>query len=147
MPGPRLTGRRVLLTGASSGVGREAAKLFGAEGARLVLLARDVDALRALAEAERLDAHAVGVDLADREAVAAAVAEAVEWLGGLDVLVSNAGVAVFGHTLEVSREDFDRTIDVTFGGAVSVVREALPHLRASRGTIVATGSLMATLPL
>src|SRR5438270_396140 len=63
------------------------------------------------------------------------------------VCASASGVAVFGHFQEIHPDDFDRTMDVTFGGAVTVVREALPHLRRSRGTIVATGSLMARLPL
>jgi NAD(P)-dependent dehydrogenase (short-subunit alcohol dehydrogenase family) len=75
------------------------------------------------------------------------VREAVAGLGGLDVVVSNAAAAVFGHVSEVHPDDFDRTVAVTFTGAVNVVRAALPHLRASRGTIVATGSLMARVPL
>jgi NAD(P)-dependent dehydrogenase (short-subunit alcohol dehydrogenase family) len=62
-------------------------------------------------------------------------------------VVSNAAAAVFGHVLEVHPDDFDRTVAVTFGGAVNVIRAALPHLRASRGLVVATGSLMARVPL
>jgi NAD(P)-dependent dehydrogenase (short-subunit alcohol dehydrogenase family) len=143
----RLSGSRVLITGASSGVGRAAARLFAEEGARLALLARSGDALHALVRDQRLDAVVLECDLGNREAAERAVQEAVLRLGGLDVVVSNAGVAVFGHTLEIHPDDFDRTMDVTFGGAVSVIREALPHLRESRGIIVATGSLMAKLPL
>src|SRR3954468_14292040 len=147
MPAPRLTGKRVLITGASSGVGRAAAALFAAEGARTALIARSGDAMRAFVAEQRLDAVVVPADLGDRVQAQRAVREAVAALGGLDVVVSNAGLAVFGHTLEVHPEDFDRTVDVTFRGAVDVIREALPHLRASRGTIVATGSLMARQPL
>ena len=143
MPEPRLNGRRVLLTGASSGVGLAAARAFSAEGARLVLVARRGDALRELG----LDAHVITADLADRDAAQAAVREAEQVLGGLDVVVSNAAAAVFGHVLEVHPDDFDRTVDVTFTGAVDVIREALPHLRESRGIIVATGSLMSRVPL
>ena len=142
----RLQGKRVLVTGASSGVGRAAARLFAAEGARVALLARSEAALRAVA-GEAGGAVVCACDLGDRDAAEAAVRQAVAALGGLDVVASNAGVAVFGHALEVHPDDFDRTMDVTFGGAVAVIREALPHLRASRGTIVATGSLMARLPL
>src|SRR3954451_11873391 len=147
MPAPRLTGKRVLITGASSGVGRAAAALFAAEGARTALGARRGDAMRAFVGEQALDAVVLPTDLGSRAGAQAAVRRAVEALGGLDVVVSNAGVAVFGHTLEVHPDEFDRTLDVTFRGAVDVIREALPHLRASRGTIVATGSLMARLPL
>jgi NAD(P)-dependent dehydrogenase (short-subunit alcohol dehydrogenase family) len=147
MTAPRLTGRRVLITGASSGVGRAAAESFAAEGARLALVARSGDALRALVAERGLDAVVLPADLGDRAAAEQVVRDAVEALGGLDVVVSNAAVAVFGHVLEVHADDFDRTMDVTFRGAVDLIREALPHLRATRGTIVATGSLMARQPL
>jgi NAD(P)-dependent dehydrogenase (short-subunit alcohol dehydrogenase family) len=147
MSPPRLSGQRVLITGASSGVGLEAARRFAAEGARLALLGRARDTLEQVIDEHGLDAVAVAADVADHVAVDAAVAEACAALGGLDVLVSNAGVAVFGHVSEVHPDDFDRTVAVTFTGAVNVVRAALPHLRASRGTIVATGSLNARVPL
>ncbi len=144
---PRLPGRRVLITGASSGVGLEAARRFGAEGARMVLLGRSFKTLHAIIEEHGLDATAIEVDLTDREGVDAAVATAVEVLGGLDIVVSNAAAAVFGHVMEVHPDDFDRTVAVTFTGALNVIRAALPHLRESRGLIVATGSLMARVPL
>jgi NAD(P)-dependent dehydrogenase (short-subunit alcohol dehydrogenase family) len=143
----RLAGRRVLITGASSGVGLEAARRFAAEGARLALVGRSEDTLRQVIAKHGLDAVAIAADVADRERVDAAVAEAVGALGGLDIVISNAGVAVFGHVLEVHPDDFDRTIAVTFTGAVNVIRAALPHLRDARGTIVATGSLNARVPL
>jgi NAD(P)-dependent dehydrogenase (short-subunit alcohol dehydrogenase family) len=146
-PQQRLSSKRVLITGASSGVGLTLARMMHAEGARLALLARGEEALRGLIAAEGMDAIALPVDLTDREGVDAAVAEAVAFLGGLDVVVSNAAAAVFGHVLEVHPDDFDRTVAVTFTGAVNVTRAALPHLRASRGTLVATGSLMARVPL
>lgn len=144
---PRLAGKRILLTGASSGVGLSAVRLFADEGARLVLVSRRDDALRASVRSQGIDAEVISADLADREQAQAAVARAVEVLGGLDVVVSNAGVAVFGHTLEVHPDDFDRTVAVTFTAAVDVIRAALPHLRESRGSIVATGSLMTRVPL
>jgi NAD(P)-dependent dehydrogenase (short-subunit alcohol dehydrogenase family) len=143
----RLADQRILITGASSGVGLEAARRFAAEGARLALLGRSQDTLQQVIDTHRLDAVAIAADVTDRERVVAAVAEAVEALGGLDVLVSNAGAAVFGHVLEVHPDDFDRAVAITFTGAVNVIRAALPHLRASRGTIVATGSLNARVPL
>lgn len=144
---PRLRGKRVLLTGASSGVGRAAVDLFAREGARLALVARREEAMRDHVDRHGLDAHVIGADLADRDAARDAVEEAAAALGGLDVLVSNHAAAAFGHVSEVHPDDFDRTVAVTFTAAVDVVRAALPHLRRSQGAIVATGSLMTRAPL
>lgn len=142
----RLAGKRVLLTGASSGIGALAARLFAEEGARLALLARGGDALEAVIAEAGLDAVAIEADVADREAVERAVAEAVHQLGGLDVVVSNAAAGVMGHFLEVTPDDFDRSVEVTFTGSINVIRAALPHLRRSRGTIVATASVLSRVP-
>jgi NAD(P)-dependent dehydrogenase (short-subunit alcohol dehydrogenase family) len=113
----------------------------------LALVARRDEALQEIVDSESLDAVVIHADLADRDVTEAAVEEAVRYLGGIDVVVSNAAAAVFGHIGEVHPDDFDRTVDVTFTGAVNLVRAALPHLRRSRGTVVATGSLNARLPL
>jgi NAD(P)-dependent dehydrogenase (short-subunit alcohol dehydrogenase family) len=146
----RLEGRRILLTGASSGVGLAAVERLAREGARLALIARGPEALEQaalLARTHGAVAHAFPADLADRDAATAAVEAAVGALGGLDVVISNAAAVSFGHFLETDPDDFDRTIAITFTGAVNVIRAALPHLRASGGTVVATSSLMARIPL
>jgi NAD(P)-dependent dehydrogenase (short-subunit alcohol dehydrogenase family) len=146
-----LHGRRVLITGASSGVGVAAAEAFAREGATVALLARSRPGLEAVADRIRAEggtAHVVVCDIGEREQVGPAVEAAVRAMGGLDVLVSNAASMVFGRFPEVSPEDFDRTMAVTFGGAVDVIRAALPHLgRDGGGAIVATGSTMARVPL
>jgi NAD(P)-dependent dehydrogenase (short-subunit alcohol dehydrogenase family) len=147
MTAGRLSGKRVLLTGASSGIGLEAARLFAADGARLALLARGREALEESARKTGPDTVVLPVDLADRGAVEEAVEAAVARLGGLDIVVSNAAAGAFGHLLEVDPDDFDRAVDITFRGAVNVVRAALPHLRDSRGTIVATGSVLSRVPM
>ena len=147
---PRLAGKRVLITGASSGVGVAAASAFAREGADLALLSRRREGLEVAArQARRFGGRAVVVpaDVSDRAAVEAAVAEAVRELGGLDFLVSNHAGMLFGNFDEVSPEDFERTIDVTFLGAVNAIRAALPHLEASGGAIVVTGSIMGKVPL
>src|SRR4051812_34815068 len=146
----RLEGRRILLTGASSGVGLATTQRLAREGAELALVARSERGLEQAAElARRHDAvaHVLPADVADRAAVTTAVETAAQTLGGLDVIISNAGAVSFGHFLEVPAEDFDRTVAIAFTGAVNVIRAGLPHLRASRGTLVATSSLMAQLPL
>jgi NAD(P)-dependent dehydrogenase (short-subunit alcohol dehydrogenase family) len=146
----RLQGRRILLTGASSGVGLATVGRLAQEGAQLALIARGVEALEQAAQLARMQGavvHVLPTDIADREAAVAAVEAAVDALGGLDVVISNAAAISFGHFLELDPEAFDRTVAITFTGAVNVIRAALPHLRASRGTLVATSSLMARVPL
>jgi NAD(P)-dependent dehydrogenase (short-subunit alcohol dehydrogenase family) len=140
-----------VITGASSGIGAAAAEAFAREGATVALLARSRGGLEAVAARVRAEggtAQVVVCDLGDRPRVQAAVDEAASAMGGLDVLVSNAASMVFGRFPEVAPEDFDRTMAITFTGAVDVIRAALPHLaRDGGGAIVATGSTMARVPL
>jgi NAD(P)-dependent dehydrogenase (short-subunit alcohol dehydrogenase family) len=150
-----LAGQRVLVTGGSSGIGLAAAELLAAEGARVALLARSEEGLekaRRRVESEAGVAAAgpvatVAADVRDREALAAAVAAAVEQLGGLDVLVTAAAAASFGPFAETDPEDFDATIATVLGGAANTIRAALPELEASAGAIVAIGSTAAHMPL
>src|SRR5215213_5297141 len=146
-----LAGKRILITGASSGIGCATAERFAGHGCHLALLARGEAGLEQVANRVRArggTAHVVPCDLAVRAATDAAVAGAVDALGGLDVLVSNAASMTFGRFWEVDADAFDGTISGTFGGAVNVTRAALPHLAADGGgTIVATGSVMARVPL
>ncbi len=149
-PIPKLPGKRVLVTGASSGIGVAVADLFAREGASVALTARSADGLEVAARRVREHggaAHVIVADLGERAQAERAVAEAVAALGGLDVLVPNAAAMVFGRFAECEPEDFDRTMDVTFRGAVDVIRAALPHLERTGGAIVVTGSIAGTIPL
>ncbi|MBI5106340.1 MAG: SDR family NAD(P)-dependent oxidoreductase [Solirubrobacterales bacterium] len=145
-----LEGRIALVTGASSGIGVAVADQLAREGADVALLARSRPGLEKVAA--RVRAHGrralvVPADVTDRAAVDAAVRRVVDELGGLDVLVSGHAAVVFGRFEDVAPEDFDRTVDVTFTGAVNVIRAALPALAQRRGTIVAIGSIMTKVPL
>ncbi|MDA0181934.1 SDR family NAD(P)-dependent oxidoreductase [Solirubrobacter phytolaccae] len=145
-----LKGKRILITGASSGVGLATVERMADEGAAMVLIARGAQALEeaaALARERGAVAHAIPTDVTDRAAVNDAVARADELLGGIDVLVSNAGAVAFGHFLEVEPDDFDRTVAVSFTGAANVIRATLPIMRDRGGTIVVVSSMMAQLPL
>ena len=131
-------------------MGLAAVERFARAGADLALIARGELALEqaaAVAREHGVAAHVLPADVADRAAATAAVEAACVALGGLDVVVSNAAAVSFGHFLEVPAEDFDRTVAVSFTGAVNVIRAALPALRASCGVVVATSSIMSQMPL
>ncbi len=138
------------VTGASSGVGLAAAEAFAAAGHDVAVSARSVPGLEEAAE--RVRAHGrraviVPADLTDRTAVQAAVDEAVAELGSIDVLAQCAAAVIYGRFDEIEADDFDRIVNVTFLGAVNVIRAALPELERSGGAIVVVGSLMSKLPL
>ncbi len=106
----RLAGRRVLITGAARGIGAAIAETFAAEGARLALLDREGDQCRATAE--RLGAQALDVDLADPANAREVTLSAIEALGGIDVLVNNAGILHMAPLLDITVDDWDRTFDI-----------------------------------
>ena len=140
---PRLRGKRVVITGASSGIGVSAARSFAREGADLALLARSKGGLRktaAVAREHGATVHVIPVDLSDRAAAERAVADAAEHLGGIDVLVSNHAAGTYGPFKQIPAEDFDHTIQITFNATVDVIRAALPELERSGGVLVANVS-------
>ena len=141
---------RVLITGASSGVGAAAARAFAAAGCDVALLARSEPGLQVVADVVRghgARALVLPVDLTDQAAVDAAVARVEQEWGGLDVAVSNAAAMAFGPFVDVPKADFDRTVEVTFLGAVNMVRAVLPALERTSGVLVITGSINAFAPL
>jgi NAD(P)-dependent dehydrogenase (short-subunit alcohol dehydrogenase family) len=139
-----LSGARVVLTGASSGIGRAAVPLFADAGARLALIARDEERL---AEVAPPGAVTLTADLDDRTAAEGAVEQAASRLGGIDVLVLNAAEAAYGPFRDTPAEEFERTLDSTFGAAVNTTRAALPHLDHVSGTLVANVSVLSRFPV
>lgn len=144
-----LHGKRVVITGGSSGIGLATAVLLAREGARLALIARSRSGLEdaaARVAAEGTTPHVIPADVADRDQAERAVSEASVALGGIDVFVSNAAAAAFGPFTEMPADDFDRTVAITFGGAVNCIRAALPALERSRGVLIANVSIVARTP-
>jgi NAD(P)-dependent dehydrogenase (short-subunit alcohol dehydrogenase family)/uncharacterized protein YndB with AHSA1/START domain len=145
-----LANQRVLITGGSSGIGLAVAEGLAEEGAEVALLARNelglAAAKRKLAESGA-EALTITADVTDRESLTAAVNEAAERLGGLDVLVTAAAGLSFGRFVETEPEDFDGTIETVLGGTVDTIRAALPHLERSRGAVVTIGSIAGHMPL
>jgi NAD(P)-dependent dehydrogenase (short-subunit alcohol dehydrogenase family) len=142
--------QRFLITGGNSGIGLATACRLAGRGARVAVLARNREGLdaaaRQTAEAGR-ECLAYAVDITDAEALRKGVGEAVEALGGLDVAVANAGTSTYGRFRDTRAEDFDRVVELTFGGVVDTVRAVLPHLESSGGSLVVVGSLASALPL
>jgi NAD(P)-dependent dehydrogenase (short-subunit alcohol dehydrogenase family) len=142
----RLQGRRILVTGAASGMGREIARLFSAEGAALALLDRNGEGVTQVAEA--IGARAHQCDVASLTDAAAAVGSAVASLGGLDGIVNAAGILVMKPFEELEPESFQRMLAVNLGGPYNIIRAGLPALRqAPQGTIVNIASVSSYLPM
>ena len=141
------SGQVVVVTGASSGVGRATAVAFASRGARVGLLARGEDGLegaRRDVEANGGEALARPTDVADPDQVEAAAAAVEERLGPVDVWVNNAMTSVFAPFADVTAEEFRRVTDVTYLGVVYGTMSALRRMRGrDRGVIVQVGSALA----
>jgi NAD(P)-dependent dehydrogenase (short-subunit alcohol dehydrogenase family) len=136
----------LVVTGASSGLGRAIARRAGERGAKVVVTARNAEALdNCAAEIQRAGSEALAVpgDLTDREQVEHVVASAVGRFGRIDTYVANAIVTVYSEAERLEPEELRRVVDVDFFGVVYGYWAALPHLRASRGTFLHVSSALA----
>ncbi len=136
----RLEGRKAIVTGAASGIGRASAELFAAEGARVLAVDRPgADLTFADAGIEILD-----VDLAGDGAPKAVVDRAAAAFGGIDILFNNAGTGSNALAAQMTDEQWDYTQDVNLRAVFRLSREAIPHVIASSaGRIICTASVMA----
>jgi NAD(P)-dependent dehydrogenase (short-subunit alcohol dehydrogenase family) len=133
---PDLSGRRVLITGAASGIGLACAQAALVAGARVALLDLQQADLQALPEGLRAQALAVQADITDPEQVQAALAQALSHLGGLDGLVNAAGIANTDPANQVSLADWRRVIEVNLTGTFIVCQACEPHLRQHAGASI-----------
>src|SRR5690348_967572 len=133
--------QRVLITAGAAGIGREIARAFAANGAKVFVC--DIDEAQ-LADAKQEGLLTVRCDMARRAEIERMVPAAVEALGGLDVLVNNAGIA--GLTLPVDQmppDDWDKVIAVNLTGMFDVTRLAIPHLKRSQAGVIVNLSSIA----
>lgn len=142
-----LTGRHVLVTGASSGLGRHFAGMLGRSGARLTLGARRAEALAqtvAAVEAEGGQAQAVVMNVTDRAGIEAALDQAQERFGPVDVLVNNAGVTATTPALELAESEWDGVVDTNLKGVFLVAQAVAKRMAAAGrgGSIVNVASIL-----
>jgi len=146
-PSEPIAGKRVLITGGSSGIGLATAERLGLSGARTALLARGEEAL--LQAAERVPGcdGVFVADAGDFEQLSAAVDEAASRLGGLDAIVAGAAALAYGPFLELTREDCERVISSTLLSGVNTAYAGIPHLTSSGGTLVFVASVAGRIPV
>jgi NAD(P)-dependent dehydrogenase (short-subunit alcohol dehydrogenase family) len=142
-----LEGRSALITGASSGLGRAFADMLARAGAAVALAARRRDSLeeaRQQIEAAGGRAIAVAMDVTNAGSVAAAVQDAAQWQGRLDILINNAGVTLTKPFLELAETEWDQQVDTNLKGAFLVAQAAAKIMRqqASGGAIVNIASIL-----
>jgi NAD(P)-dependent dehydrogenase (short-subunit alcohol dehydrogenase family) len=151
----KLEGKVALITGAGSGLGRQSAQLFAAEGAKTAIV--DIDAERAeqtrkLVEQQGGDAIAITADVAQKDQITAAVNAAVDHFGKLDIAWANAGIVSRGGAAalgleqavefeDLTESDWQHVLGVNLSGVVYTVQAAIPYMKANGGgTILATSS-------
>lgn len=138
----RLAGKRIVLTGGVANIGREVVRAFFVEGARIVVGDVNAEAGAKLQQEMGAAVHFVRVDVTSEESVADFIAAGVKWLGGLDVLVQNAGLQHSGAVTEFPTARWDALFAVNVRAHFLGVKYAIPHLRAAgKGAIVNTASL------
>ena len=135
----RLTGLRAAVTGGSSGIGAATARELAARGVRVAIAGRNAAALERVA-ADTNGSVVLG-DLREPGCAQHIIDASVDDLGGLDILVSNAGIGWAGPFASMSDSDIDAVLDVNLRAAAHLARAAIPHLRRGRGRLVFVGSI------
>ena len=142
-PAPTPAATRVLITGASSGIGAALAEEYARRGAHLLLLARRTERLSQLAERLRAGGADVTIQTADVTRDGDVARSVAAWCGeqGIDVVVANAGYSVAGTLAQLSMADYRRQFETNVFGTLRTVYETLPALRAARGRLAIMGSV------
>ena len=141
----RLRGKRAIVTGAGSGIGRAISTRLAEEGAQVTLADVNEEDAKKVADEISSETLVQKTDVTNAEEVAALVHEVVEKWGGLDMIVNNAGIGVAATTLSTSEEDYDRVMDVCVRGTFLGMKYAIPAIRKSGGGSVINMSSVAAL--
>lgn len=135
----RFENKVALVTGGGTGIGAAVARRIAAEGGKVALVGRRPEPLKAVAE--EIGAAVFAADAADTASMKAAVTAAAEQLGGIDILIANAGGHGVGPTVSMSDEIWDLAVRLNLNTAFVSARESLPHLIRSKGNIVVLSSI------
>src|SRR5262249_52375839 len=143
----KLRGTTSIVTGASSGIGRETALQFAKAGAQVVVAGRRSERLQSLVseiEAKGGKALAVVTDVAEQKQVEKLVTKTLEHFGAIDTLVNNAGIGVAARFDELSLEDFRRVMEINFWGAVYACKAVVPVMKQQKsgGAIINVSSIL-----
>ena len=130
------SGKRILITGGTSGMGEASALAFANAGAKVVISGRDQSKADSIINKNATAISFIGGDISSRSACEYIVEQAVELLGGLDIVVNSAGVIYHATAEETTDEQWLNTMNVNVNGMFYVCRAAIPHLRKTKGTII-----------
>jgi NAD(P)-dependent dehydrogenase (short-subunit alcohol dehydrogenase family) len=147
MSSKRFAGKKILVTGGASGIGRATAEQLGAEGAMLVLADFDFDGAQrvasAIADKNGVSATAIAFDAADPNSCRDMVDAAAATLGGIDVLCNIAGIMDWGGFCDFSESAWERMLRIDLSSVFFISQRAMPHLISSKGNIVSISSAAA----
>jgi len=133
--------KTILITGASSGIGRATAELLSSENYNVVLVSRNIAKVEEYASKLKGEALVRKADVQDLDAINAIVKEAKEKFGSIDILLNNAGLGYFDRLDEGKMSEWNEMIDTNIKGVLNLIHATLPDLKASRGQIINLGSI------
>jgi hypothetical protein len=142
-----LAGRRVVITGAARGIGEKVARVAAARGARLALIGLEPDRLRTLADDLGPAASWWEADVRDGAALRSAIDGCAETMGGIDIVVANAGVVAYGTVRQMDAASFERVVEINLNGVFRTLKYATPHVERSRGHVTVVASAISFMPL
>jgi NAD(P)-dependent dehydrogenase (short-subunit alcohol dehydrogenase family) len=142
-----MSDRKLVITGAARGIGEKVARLAAARGARVALIGLEPDRLRALATDLGPAASWHEADVRDGAALRSAIDECATVMGGIDLVVANAGVAAYGTVRQADETSFERVLDMNLNGVFRTLKYATPHLERSRGHAMVVASAISFTPL
>lgn len=141
------SGSKLVITGAARGIGEKVARLAAARGARVALVGLEPDRLRALADELGPAASWWEADGRDGAALRLAIDGCADAMGGIDIVVANAGVAAYGTARQADESSFERVLDINLNGVFRTLKYATPHLERSRGHATVVASALSFTPL
>src|SRR5829696_1207457 len=142
-----MSGRKLVITGAARGIGEKVARLAAARGARVALIGLEPDRLRALADDLGAGASWREADVRDGAALRSAIDDCEQAMGGIDIVVANAGIAAYGTVRQADEASFERVLDINLNGVFRTLKYATPHLERSRGHAMVVASAISFTPI